>query len=54
MSAPLLQDKQGGFMGLIIGGILLFVALYGIVHLTNVHYAKLSAAEKPAAAAPAP
>ena len=53
MSMPLQQDKQGGLMGLIVGGILLFVVLYGIVHLTNSHYAKLQAAEKPAAAAPA-
>ena len=48
MSMPLPQDKQGGLMGLIVGGILLFVVLYGIVHLTNVHYANLEAA-KPAA-----
>ena len=54
MSSPLLQDRRGGLMGLIIGGILLAVVLYGIVHLTNVHYAKLAAAEKPPAAAPAP
>jgi hypothetical protein len=54
MSMPLIQDRRGGLMGLIVGGILLFVVLYGIVHLTNVHYAKLAAAEKPAAAAPAP
>ncbi len=54
MSAPLLQDKSGGFMGLVGGGIILAIVLYGIVHFTNVHYAKLAATEKPAAAAPAP
>jgi hypothetical protein len=54
MSMPLPQDKQGGLIGLIGGAILLSVVLYGIVHLTNVHYAKLAAAEKPAAAATAP
>lgn len=54
MAMPLPQDKQGGLPGLIIGGILLFVVLFGIVHLTNAHYAKLEGAKKPAAAAPAP
>ncbi len=50
MSMPLPQDRRGGLMGLIIGGIVLFVLMYGIVHLTNVHYAKLEAAKAPAAA----
>ncbi len=54
MSMPLPQDRRGGLMGLVIGGILLFVSMYAIVHLTNVHYANLEAAKKPAAAAPAP
>ena len=54
MSAPLPQDKRGGFYGLTIGGLLLFAALYGIVHFTNVHYASLEAAKPPAATAPAP
>ena len=53
MSTPLPQDKRGGFYGLIIGGILLFAVIYGIVRSTNVHYAKLEPA-KPPAAAPAP
>lgn len=52
MSMPLPQDRRGGLMGLVIGGILLFVVLYGIVRLTNAHYASLEGAEKPAAAAP--
>jgi hypothetical protein len=54
MSAPLPQDKQGGFYGLIIGGIVLCAVLYGIVHSTNTHYAELEHAKTPAAAAPAP
>lgn len=48
-STPLPQDKRGGFYGLIIGGILLFVVIYGIVHFTNVHYANLESAKAPAA-----
>lgn len=52
MSMPLPQDRRGGLMGLAVGGILLFLVLYGIVHLTNAHYANLEGAEQPAAAAP--
>jgi hypothetical protein len=51
MSAPLPADKKAGFTGLIVGAILLLVALYGIVHLTNVHYAKAEGAGAHAAAA---
>lgn len=54
MSAPLPQDKRGGFYGLVIGGLVLLAALYGIVHFTNVHYANAEGAKAPAAAAPAP
>jgi hypothetical protein len=54
MSAPLPQDKQGGFYELIIGGIVLAAVLYGIVRSTNSHYAQLEHAKAPAAAAPAP
>ena len=50
MSMPLPQDRRGGLMGLVIGGIVLFISMYAIVHLTNSHYAKLEAAEQPAAA----
>ncbi len=50
MSMPLPQDRRGGLMGLVIGGIVLFILMYGIVHLTNVHYANLEAAKQPAAA----
>jgi hypothetical protein len=39
MAAPLPGDKKAGFMGLIIGAVVLFIALFGIVHLTNARYA---------------
>ena len=39
MAAPLPGDKRAGFMGLIIGGVLLFAALFVIVQLTNARYA---------------
>ena len=39
MAAPLPGDKTAGFTGLIVGAVLLFIALFGIVHLTNVKYA---------------
>ena len=39
MAAPLPGDKKAGFMGLAVGAVFLFVALYGIVHLTNMKYA---------------
>lgn len=48
MSAPLPQDKAAGFTGLIVGALILLVALYSIVHLTNLHYAKAEGA-RPAA-----
>lgn len=54
MSMPLPQDRRGGLMGLVIGAIVLFVVLYGIVHLTNGHYAKLEGAKQPAAEASSP
>ena len=38
MSAPLPGDKSAGFMGLIIGGIAVFLIAWGIVHLTNKKY----------------
>jgi hypothetical protein len=50
MAPPLAEDKKAGFTGLIVGAVLLLIVLYGIVHLTNQHYAKLEGA-KPAAAA---
>ncbi|HVB32065.1 MAG TPA: hypothetical protein VNE60_11110 [Gemmatimonadaceae bacterium] len=40
-------DMKAGFMGLIIGAVCIFAILYGIVRLTNRHFAN----EKPAAAA---
>ena len=49
MSAPLPEDKRAGFTGLIVGAIILLVALYGIVHLTNRHYAKIEGAKTAAA-----
>ncbi|MEP6989694.1 MAG: hypothetical protein ABJA80_02105 [bacterium] len=45
-------DKSAGFTGLILGGIAIFVILFGIVRLTNAHYAG-EAKEPAAAAAPA-
>lgn len=51
MSAPLQGDKAAGFTGLIVGGALLLVILYGIVHLTNLHYAGLEGGAKAPAAA---
>lgn len=39
MAHPLPGDKKAGFTGLIIGAIVLFIILYGIVLLTNHHYA---------------
>ena len=39
MAAPLPGDKKAGFMGLIIGGVVVFLIAWGIVHLTNKKYA---------------
>jgi hypothetical protein len=39
MAPPLAQDKRAGFTGLVVGAVFLLIVLYGIVHLTNVHYA---------------
>jgi len=49
MSSSLAGDKQGGLAGLIIGGIVVFIIMYGIVHLTNVMYAKPEGAKAHAA-----
>ena len=49
MSAPQPGDKSAGFAGLILGGIALFVIMFGIVRWTNSIYAGHEAA--PAAAA---
>jgi hypothetical protein len=38
MAAPLPGDKSAGYMGLIIGGIVVFLIAWGIVHLTNKKY----------------
>ncbi len=38
MAAPLPGDKSAGFMGLVIGGIVVFLIAWGIVHLTNKKY----------------
>ena len=54
MSAPQPGDKSAGFAGLILGGIALFVIMFGIVRWTNSIYAGHSATPTPAgAAAPA-
>jgi hypothetical protein len=39
MAAPLPGDKRAGYMGLIIGGLVIFLIVWGIVHLTNGKYA---------------
>ena len=39
MSAPQNTDKSAGFTGLILGAIAIFVLMFGIVRLTNSHYA---------------
>ena len=38
-SAPQPGDKSAGFSGLILGAIVLFVVLFGIVQMTNAKYA---------------
>jgi hypothetical protein len=51
-SAPQPGDKSAGFSGLILGAIVLFVVLFGIVRMTNAKYAGHKAeagAEAPAA-----
>ena len=52
MSAPQPGDKSAGFAGLILGGIALFVIMFGIVRWTNSMYAGHGAAPA-AATAPA-
>ena len=37
-SAPQPGDKSAGFSGLILGAIVLFVVLFGIVRMTNAMY----------------
>ena len=39
MSHPLPGDKPAGYLGLIIGAVVLFVVLFGIVKMTNARYA---------------
>jgi hypothetical protein len=51
MAAPLPGDKRAGYMGLIFGGIAVFLVAWGIVHLTNKSYANEKAHETPAAEA---
>ena len=50
-SAPQPGDKAAGFSGLILGGIALFVIMFGIVKMTNAKYA--GHGPEPAAGAPA-
>ena len=38
MAAPMPGDKSAGFTGLIVGGIVVFLIAWGIVHLTNKKY----------------
>ena len=51
MSAPQQSDKSAGFTGLILGGIALFVILFGIVRITNANYGSEEGTSKPAAEA---
>lgn len=39
MSAPKAGDKPAGYLGLIIGAVVVFVILFGIVKMTNSMYA---------------
>ena len=48
MAAPLPGDKRAGYMGLIFGGIAVFLIAWGIVHLTNKSYANERGHEAPA------
>jgi len=43
-------DKGAAYAGLVVGAVVLFVLLFGIVKLTNRHYAGESAEHAPAAA----
>ena len=53
-SAPQPGDKSAGFSGLILGAIVLFVVMFGIVRMTNAKYAGHGeAAAASGAAAPA-
>ena len=49
MAPPLPGDKRAGYMGLIFGGIAVFLVAWGIVHLTNKSYEGKEAHETPAA-----
>ena len=39
MAAPLPGDKRAGYTGLIVGAVVVFLIVWGIVHLTNRKYA---------------
>lgn len=39
MSSSQQSDKSAGFTGLILGAIAIFVLMFGIVRMTNSHYA---------------
>ena len=38
MAAPLPGDKRAGYTGLIVGAVVVFLIVWGIVHLTNRKY----------------
>ena len=38
MSHPLPGDKPAGYLGLIIGAVVLFALIFGIVKMTNARY----------------
>ncbi len=46
MTPPQPGDMKAGFAGLVVGAVLLFAAMFGIVHLTN---AKFAGHERPRA-----
>ena len=46
-------DKGAAYTGLVVGALVIFAILFGIVKLTNSHYASEGAEHAPAAGAPA-
>jgi len=42
-------DAPAGFIGLIVGAVLIFVVLYSVVSITNAHYEAIEKAAAPAA-----
>ena len=53
MAAPLPGDKRAGFTGLIVGGLVVGLMTWGIVHLTNKKFEGREGHAPAAAGAPA-